>query len=76
MHLSDEETDTKESFPDIPRKVTETGLTCICPDSQTSGTLGEELEERINPGSSNSECYDQLRQHIKAETLLCQQRSV
>ena len=76
MHLSDEETDTKESFPDIPRKVAEKGLTCICPDSQTSGALGEELEERIDPGSSNSECYDQPRQHTKAETLLYQQRSV
>lgn len=53
MRLSDEETGTKESFPNIPRKVAETELTCIRPDSQTSGALGEELEERVNPGSSN-----------------------
>ena len=65
MRLSDEETGTKESFPDIPRKVAETELTRIRPDSRTSGALGEELEERVNPGSSNSECCNKPRQHIK-----------
>ena len=73
MRLSDEETGTKESFPDIPRKVAETELTRIRPDSRTSGALGEELEERVNPGSSNSECCNKPRQHIKAETSLSQQ---
>ena len=67
MRLSDEETGTKESFPDIPRKVAETELTRIRPDSRTSGALGEELEERVNPGSSNSECCNKPRQHINKQ---------